>query len=432
MKTTVCEVLPGVTLRVVETQRFKTASLNLAFLTPLCEDTASANALVPYLLRRGCRKFPDLAAINFELDLLYGANIEPFVDKQGDVQYVGFSCDGVDGALVGSEQSLTEKLLSMVHDLLLDPLLEEGGFSCDCFESERENLINQILSEKNEKLSYAYRRATAQMFQGQSFGLGELGDVVHARKLTGESVYCAYRTLLQIAPLMITYCGSESADVVSEMVTDVFSDFKRDVVDSIAVSKTSVLDEVKEYCEVLDVAQTVLLIGMRTAADEYTMKVLSAILGGGTASKLFLNVRERASLCYYTGSVFNPRQNSLFFYAGVEDEKAPLAYEKMLDQLKVCADGGITEEELLQAKQVLINQLKITNDTAGALFSYWIDRAVDAAPHTPSETAQAIREVRLQDVIDAANACEVKLVYRLCGKEACRSERTLLPEHQRA
>lgn len=429
MKTTEREILPGVTLCAVETQRFKTCSLSVAFLTPLKRSTASANALVPYVLRRGCRTLPDLAAINFELDLLYGATAEPFVYKQGDVQYVGFCCDGVDGAYTDKSCPMTERLLTLVHSLLTDPLLKDGGFVPEYVNSEKENLVSQILSEKNEKLSYAYHRAIASVFSDQGFGLSELGEAECAKALTAERVYQAYRALLKTAPLVITYCGSEPFESVAAVVESVFSDCKRDVTDSVLVSKAVFRENMIETCELMDVNQTVLLVGFSAAAEEFPMKVLSAVLGGGTASKLFINVRERASLCYYTGSVFNARQKTLFAYAGVEDEKAPLAYEKITEQLKACADGNITEEELRQAKENLVNQLQITKDTAGALLSYWIDRAVDAEKLSPSDTAKAIRAVTLQQVCDAAKACECKIVYRLCGKEACGNERKLLPEH---
>lgn len=430
MKTTEFEVLPGIFLRTVQTNRFKTASLAAAFLSPLKEKTASVRALLPFLLRRGCKKLPDLASVNYELDYLYGASAEPLVHKQGDVQYLGFYCSGIDDSYLSLEKPMLSSLLELVHDLLLDPVLEDGCFKSDYVSGEKENLVNAILSEKNEKLSYAYQRSLRKMFPNQPFGISALGDAKRAREITSESAYSEYQALLKQAPLTITYCGSMSPQSVADMVKNVFSDFLRDIVSDVQCTKPFFVEEQRACHDVMDVSQTVLFVGMKAPEDEVIMKVLSAVLGGGTASKLFLNVRERASLCYYTGSVYQPRQNTICLYAGVEDEKTSLACEKMLDEFKNCAEGRITEEELKQAKQVLVNQLKTTQDTAGSLLSYWLERAVDRNAKTPEELADAICKVTQEQVVAAAQACEVKLVYRLCGKEAVSNEREYLPEHQ--
>jgi len=430
MKTMECEILPGIFLRAVQTRRFKTSSLAVAFLSPLEQKTASVHALLPFLLRRGCRKLPDLASINYELDYLYGASAEPLVQKQGDVQYLGFYCSGIDDSYLSPEKPMLSSLLELVHDLLLEPVLENGCFSADYVSGEKENLVSAILSEKNEKLSYAYQRAIAQMFPNQAFGVSALGDAKTARQSTAQSAFSAYQKLLKTAPLTVTYCGSMPFETVAETVKTVFSDFSREVFYNADCSKPMFITEQKECYDVMDVSQTVLFVGLKAPENEVVMKVLSAVLGGGTASKLFLNVRERASLCYYTGSVYQPRQNTLCMYAGVEEANVSVACEKMLCEFQNCVDGNITEAELEQAKQVLVNQLKTTQDTAGALLSYWLERAVGGDVKTPSELAEAICDVTREQVVGAAHACEVKLIYRLCGKEAVSDERECLPTHQ--
>ncbi len=420
------EIMPGVFLRVIETNRFKTCSLNVSFLTKHKRETASANALIPYVLFRGCKRLPTLQDVHAELDYLYGASVEPFVYKQGDVQYIGFSCDGIDDRFTTEKTSISCALFSLVYELLLSPLLENGVFLENYVRGEQENLIAMILSEKNEKLSYAYQRSCENMFAEQGFGLSAFGELKSAKELTAKTVFEAYRALVKHAPMQITYCGSESPESVAEMILSVFSQFQRDVIHPVSVSNPKFADEVYDLEENQDMAQTVLLIGYRTNTDEAVSKVLSAVLGGGTASKLFLNVRERASLCYYTGSVFDVRQNTMFFYAGVKDETASLAHQKMVEQLSDCAQGRVDEEELAQAKQLLVSKLNIIKDTPGGLLNYWLDRAVDCVPKTIEESEQAIRSVTLEQVVSAAKACELKMVYRLCGKEVRDDTRKLL------
>jgi len=86
----------------------------------------------------------------------------------------------------------------------------------------------------------------------------------------------------------------------------------------------------------------------------------------------------------------------------------------------------VDEEELSQAKRLLISKLKIIKDTAGGLLNYWLDRAVDTEQKSIEETERAIRSVTLEQVISAARACELKMIYRLCGKEIRADARKLV------
>lgn len=76
------ELMPGVRLTAVQTDKFKTNLLSVSLLAPISEETASANALFPYVLRRGTERCPDMETLSAALDELYGGSIEPMVRKK--------------------------------------------------------------------------------------------------------------------------------------------------------------------------------------------------------------------------------------------------------------------------------------------------------------------------------------------------------------
>ena len=84
------EILPGVWLTALRTEKFKTAWLSVNLLTQLRRETAACTAVLPYVLRRGTKSLPDMRRISERLDALYGAEIEPSVRKLGEIQAVGF------------------------------------------------------------------------------------------------------------------------------------------------------------------------------------------------------------------------------------------------------------------------------------------------------------------------------------------------------
>ena len=88
---------PGVTLRTVQTQKFKTSILGVTFLEPLSEKTAALNALLPWVLQRGTQTHPDMESLSAATDDLYGGTISPVLRKKGEVQLSGRClCSGWD------------------------------------------------------------------------------------------------------------------------------------------------------------------------------------------------------------------------------------------------------------------------------------------------------------------------------------------------
>ena len=90
MELTRTEILPGVWLNALHTEKFKTACLSLSLLTQLKRETASMNALIPYVLRRGTTRYPDMEALSARMDELYGTAVEPVVRRIGEIQCLGF------------------------------------------------------------------------------------------------------------------------------------------------------------------------------------------------------------------------------------------------------------------------------------------------------------------------------------------------------
>ena len=176
MTTERIELMPGVWLTAVRTDKFKSSYWALRLMAPLQRETASLNALLPYVLRRGTARFPDLTSLSAELDELYGGIIEPVVSKQGDVQAIGFAASFLDDACVPESVPLMERAATLLGELLLHPATKNGRLRQEYVRSEQENLIRMIESRRNNKREYTRRRLVEEMFSGESYALDRLGD----------------------------------------------------------------------------------------------------------------------------------------------------------------------------------------------------------------------------------------------------------------
>ena len=211
MTTEQIELMPGVCLTAVRTDKFKSSYWSLRLLTPLKRETAALNALLPFVLRRGTARLPDITSFSAALDELYGGAIEPAVRKCGDMQCIGFEASFLDDACVPDGTNILEQAAALLGDLLLHPATKNGRLRQDYVLSERKNLIQMIRSSRNDKRQYARERLVEEMFAGEDYAVGRFGTVEQAEKIHVAKLFSQYQTLLEQSPIELFYCGSAPA-----------------------------------------------------------------------------------------------------------------------------------------------------------------------------------------------------------------------------
>ena len=145
------EIMQDVFLTYLPAQHFKTSRLTLNLIAPLRRETASANALLPAVMRRGTVRYPDMESLSAALDTLYGANIDYTVRKKGERQCVGFAAGFIDDAFTPHGEKLLEPVAELLGELLLEPVTQRGRFLSEYVDSEKANLIDAIRGLKNDK-----------------------------------------------------------------------------------------------------------------------------------------------------------------------------------------------------------------------------------------------------------------------------------------
>ncbi|MBR5479687.1 MAG: insulinase family protein [Clostridia bacterium] len=415
------EILPGVRLRVISTDKFKTSCFSASFMLPLTFESATMNALIPSVLKRGTKRYPDMTRLTSALDSLYGARVEPLVRKYGNVQASGVVCDLINSKCVTDGEKMLEETLHLALEVLLDPVISGDAFIKEYVESEKENLVDYLNGAINEKLSYAYGKSVEALFEGTGFGVNEDGDVTKISEVTHKSLYEHYKKVYLHAPLEIFFCGDASFEEIEACIKPALLNLPREYDNFIVLDKPAEPKE-NEICTQFDVLQANLLIGLYTpcragSTNQPAVQVLTTILGGGTASKLFTHVREEKSLCYYVGAKYDKYLQTIFMYSGVDPQKVEEARGEMLKQLIDCQEGKITDEELQNAKRYIIDGFKTNGDSAVGLEAYWLSESVMGLSREVDFRIARIMAVDIEAVVDAANSLKNCMTYVLTGKE---------------
>lgn len=417
--TTMIELLPGVTLRCYPDSRFKQGCLSFSLIRPMCAEEAGLNALIPAVLLRGTRQAPDLRAITLRLDDLYGAALGTQVRRVGDYQTTGLYCGFLEDRFALSGDEILAPMVDFLREVLLEPVLEDGAFARDYVESEKKNLIATIESELNDKRAYAMGKMLRTMCKADSYGIPRLGDVESVAAITAESAYAHYQKCLRESPIHIFYVGSAPAERVAALLKPLLEGIDRNYVN--LPDQTAFHDAGGAHMtEEMEVSQGKLCMGYVTPItnrdeDFVAMQVMNTIFGAGMTSKLFMQVREKLSLCYAIGSGYYGSKGIVTVSAGIDFDKEQQVREEVARQLQLICDGEITAEELNAAKEALLNSLRGTHDTPGSIEGYYATAALSGMKLTPDTYMDAVRAITAEQVAKAAASLKLHSSYFLKG-----------------
>ena len=414
-------LLPGVNLRCRKDPRFKQGCLSLHWVAPMCEDYSAMNALIPSVLLRGTVPHPDLRAITARLDDLYGAAVSPMSRRVGDYQASGLYLSFMDDRFALPGDRVLEGTVDFLAELLQKPLTEGSGFLPEYVESEKKNLISTIQADRNDKRIYAMGRLLKIMCREDSFGLPRLGEPEQVAAIQPDTLYRHFRNMLESAPLEIFYVGSREGSDLADLLRSRLNLAARETTLPPQTGFHSCPGE--DVTETMEVTQGKLCMGFVTPITLKSglypaMQVLNVLYGGGMTSKLFQNVREKLSLCYSVGSSYYGSKGILTVSAGIDFDKEADAREEILRQLQLCREGTITQEELVSAREALISSLRAVPDSAGSIESYCFTAILSGKDPSPENAIQAIRDVTLEQVVEAAKTLTLHSTYFLKGGRA--------------
>ena len=414
------EILPGITLRVFRDSRFKQGCISLQIVRMMSAEESAMNALIPAVLLRGTQAHPDLRSITNKLDELYGAMVAPMVRRAGDYQTTGIYCSFMDDRFAMEGDQVMVPMFRFAQEIMLESRSRLGGFWPEYVESEKKNLISTIESELNDKRGYAIGRMLRVMCREDSFGLPRLGEIADVEAITPRSLMDHYRKILRESPIELLYVGSSHTERVETMLRELFSQWERDYH---PLPPQSGFHDVggREWEETMDVTQGKLCMGLTTEVTNQhplfpAMRVFNTLFGAGMTSKLFLNVREKQSLCYSIGSSYFGTKGILMITAGIDFDQKQRTRDEILHQLEICCQGGISDQELHSAKEALMSSLRVTHDSPGAIEGFYMSSALSGMTLDPQDYKDAVRAVTREQVVEAAKTVKLHSCYFLKGE----------------
>ena len=414
------EIKKGIKLNILQTNKFKTNLIAIMLTTKLDRENVTKNALIPAVLKRGTKTLKTQEEINKKLEEMYGASLDCGLDKTGDNQVLKFYIESVNDEFLpeNSENMLKESLENLL-EFVLNPYLENDGFKKEYVEQEKENLKQIIEGKIDNKARYALDRCIEEMYKDQPYGLYKYGYIEDMKNINENNLYEYYKKIINNCKIDIFVSGivdenihniikqNENIEKLEERKPD-FKEFE-------LVKKEN--EEAKEIQESMEVTQGKLIIGLDVNILDkdarYKIMIYNSLLGGSANSKLFQNVREKASLAYTASSSYYRFKNNIFINCGIDIPNYQKALEIIKKQIEDMKNGDFTDEEIENAKNGIIASIKTIDDEQDTEITYYFGQELSGTKTRLEEYIENIQKINKADVLEVAKQISINTIYFL-------------------
>ncbi len=420
------EIKKGIKLHEIQTDKFKTNLIAVFLSMPITKENVTKNSLISAVLRRGSQNMPTQEKISQELEEMYGASFDCGLDKTGDNHILKFYLEAInDNFLPQTDQNMLKISIEKLLEIVFNPLVENGAFKEEYVKQEKENVKRIIEGKPDNKARYAFDRCIEEMYKNEPYGLYKYGYIEDLEKITAQDLYKYYQSMISECKIDIFVSGNiNEVTSIVEQNENIQKLPERE--SNYIINKVESKQEVqeKEVVEEMDVTQGKLTIGLDLHLDneeqKYDAMLYNAILGGTANSKMFQEVREKASLAYSAGSSYVRYKSNIFIKCGIEIKNYEKAMEIIRKQLEDMKNGVFTDEDIENAKKGIISGIKSIDDEQDTEITYFFGQELTNTKTSLEEYMEKIQKVSKQDIVKVANSVTVNTVYFLRDNESAK------------
>lgn len=408
---------PGVFLNTLDAQKFNRCRITIRFQYPACRETATASAVLPLVLERCCADYPDMTLLSRRLAKLYGADLSVDNSTNGANRVLTVSVTGIKDEFALEGEDLTAEYADLVFGVAFRPYLVNGRFDEEALAIERGKLRQQLQAEVNDKRLYCVRQARRRFFGDSLAGVERDGYLEEVDGVTPQLLTQVYEEMLCRASIEVTAIGAKD-ETVRRLLLAALEGRKRDwqaPLPGLFMPRRQPDHQV----ETMDMVQAKLCLlftaGRCTGAQEIAASRLAmALYGGSVTSRLFLNVREKQSLCYYCSSSYTSVTGCMMVDSGVESANARKAEAAILKELAQLCDGPITDEEMEDCRRGLLSSLESVEDSLSGLEGWYFAEIARGGPvSTPAQARAALEQVTKEQVRQVLRQFTLSVSYLL-------------------
>ncbi len=370
--------------------KFRTNLIAYYFVLPLNKKNAVLASILTEVLLNGSNKYKTIEEINNKKDSLYGVVVDFDISKNMNKLVFEAVLIYPKYGYIKKGLNLENEAIKFFDEILFNPLIVDGRFDDKIFENEKNNLILELESIKKDISVYSYKKLNECVYEESDLSIYKYGDIDTAKKISNLDLVDFYNNVL-LNSKIYKYKNNEIIDKKEEKIECIKPNRK----------------VFKSYSESIDSTQSILnfVYTIDTENDfrkKYAMSLLSIIVGGGTDSILFNEIREKHNLCYYIYTSYDRFKDVMVLNLGIELKNYELASNEIDKIMELIKDDMITEDMLKNAKVYFINSLKSVSDSQIRNINYTFVNNLYSQEDSIEERIKKINSIKKSEVIDVA------------------------------
>ncbi len=416
-------IADGVAFSEIVDKKIKTSVLKIKFITELSEKDAPLYSMASMLMSSSNSKIRTYSEMSDRLNALYGSSLYTDTSKSGDCQFISFTADCIDNRFALESEDIVGDLLDIARDCIFSPNAENGEFDRTEFELKRRELIESIYAEINNKRGYALLKAQNHIFRDEPCSFPQYGTVENAQQITPAEVYEAFERLVKTSVTEIYFVSASENPSVKEKFRKAFASVERNPQTPKLRTLSPLKPEVCRESDTVEMKQSKVIMAFKSSSDDKNAcNIASRMFGGTTFSRLFTNVREKMSLCYYCSAGYIYSKGTMLVDSGVEKENTGKLADEVVNQLQILKNGEFTDDELAATKLYMINSVRSVNDSPNQIINWYFSSWCTGSMISPEEYAEQINAVTREQVTAALNSFELDTVYVMEADENCEND----------
>ncbi|RSJ90569.1 EF-P 5-aminopentanol modification-associated protein YfmF [Streptococcus cristatus] len=414
------EIIKGVHLHFIQSEKFKTNKIKVRFSAPMSEKTIAGRVLTASMLETSNALYPTSQAFREKLANLYGANYSTSLSRRGLVHYLDINLSFVRDQFLSRKNVLADEMLDFLKASFFFPLSNGKAFDTKTFEIEKRNVLTDLEAEIENHFYHAHRELNNLFYDLPEMRIPRVGTIELVEKETAETSFAAFQQMLNQDQIDFFFIGDFNEIAVREKIQEFqFSEREQPLQLSYQQNYSNIT---REKLEQRDVNQSIVELAYHFSSQygdrsHLPLIVLNGLLGGFAHSKLFVNVREKESLAYTISSNFDIFSGLMRIYAGIDRANRTKTIALINRQILDLKRGHFTDEELEQTKNMLKNSILLAQDRQNTLIERAYMSSVLGKKFLSLEAwLKALENVSKADLIEAAQQLKLQAIYFMEGK----------------
>ncbi len=405
-------------LHMIKTDRFKTVNVQIILSDKIKKEDITKRNFLSDILTYSCNKYKTKRDLSIASQDLYAASVYSTSYRLGNYYNTDINLYFLNEKY--SEKGMTEKSMAFFKEIIFNPNVKDNKFDSNSFNIIKNNMKIQIESVKEDTRKYSMIRMLENMDKTMPYSYHGFGYLEDLEKITEENLYEYYKELIRSSNVEIFVIGDIDFSQMEKIVREQFKfNVYKKKKENPTIIHSKVRSIAKKVVEEDDINQSKLTIGCKLKdltefERNYVLTIYNIILGGGSESLLFKNVREKHSLCYYISSSSNKVDNLLIISSGIAKNNFKKVLSLIKKEMKNIEQGNFSEEAILQAKIRYNSILDEIYDYPNQIISAYY-ASIILGVDFPEVRKKKIMEVTKDDIIKLSKKVKMDTIYLLGG-----------------